>query len=101
MRKKIWCVFLLVVFLLMAFFMNSVNAAYDDYYNSYTDSYSNDDYYKNAYYSDNRENIVDYDIEIPQKKQYKENPNKLMHLLTLPLGYAIYLKWKSDKNKML
>lgn len=68
MRKKIWCVFLLVVFLLMAFFMNSVNAAYDDYYNSYTDSYSNDDYYKNAYYSDNRENIVDYDIEIHVNK---------------------------------
>ena len=68
MRKKIWCVFLLVVFLLMAFFMNSVNAAYDDYYNSYTDSYYNDDYYKNAYYSDNRENIVDYDIEIHVNK---------------------------------
>ena len=52
----------------MAFFMNSVNAAYDDYYNSYTDSYYNDDYYKNAYYSDNRENIVDYDIEIHVNK---------------------------------
>ena len=68
MRKKIWCVFLLVVFLLMAFFMNSVNAAYDDYYNSYTDSYYNDDYYKNAYYSDDRENIIDYDIEIHVNK---------------------------------
>ena len=68
MRKKIWCVFLLVMFLLMAFFMNSVNAAYDDYYNSYTDSYSNDDYYKNAYYSDDRENIIDYDIEIHVNK---------------------------------
>ena len=54
MRKKIWCVFLLVVFLLMAFFMNSVNAAYDDYYDSYPDNYSTDDYYKNAYYSDDR-----------------------------------------------
>ena len=68
MRKKIWCVFLLVVFLLMAFFMNSVNAAYDDYYDSYPDNYSTDDYYKNAYYSDNRENIVDYDIEIHVNK---------------------------------
>ena len=68
MRKKIWCVFLLVVFLLMAFFMNSVNAAYDDYYDSYPDNYSTDDYYKNAYYSDDRENIIDYDIEIHVNK---------------------------------
>ena len=68
MRKKIWCVFLLVVFLLMAFFMNSVNAAYDDYYESYPDNYSTDDYYKNAYYSDDRENIIDYDIEIHVNK---------------------------------
>lgn len=64
MRKKIWCVFLLVVFLLMASFTNSVNAAYDEDY----DSYSNDDYYKNTYYSDNRENIIDYDIEIHVNK---------------------------------
>ena len=68
MRKKIWCVFLLVMFLLMAFFMNSVNAAYDDYYDSYPDNYSTDDYYKNAYYSDDRENIIDYDIEIHVNK---------------------------------
>ena len=66
MRKKIWCVFLLVVFLLMASFTNSVNAAYDEDY----DSYSNDDYYKNTYYSDNRENIIDYDIEIHVNKDY-------------------------------
>ena len=64
MRKKIWCVFLLVVFLLMASFTNSVNAAYDEDY----DSYSNDDYYKNTYYSDNHENIIDYDIEIHVNK---------------------------------
>ena len=88
MRKKIWCVFLLVVFLLMASFTNSVNAAYDEDYDSYSndDSYSscfndkeyklisnyltnaNDDYYKNTYYSDNRENIIDYDIEIHVNK---------------------------------
>ena len=59
MRKKICCIFLLVAFLLMVC-SNGVNATtYDDY-----DSYSNDNYYRRGYYDDEREDIVDYDIEI-------------------------------------
>lgn len=42
--------------------------------------------------------VYGFFAKIPQKKQFSENPNKLMHLLTLPFGYAIYLKWKNDKN---
>ena len=102
MRKKIWCVFLLVVFLLMAFFMNSVNAAYDDYYNSYTDSYSNDDYYKNAYYSDNRENIVDYDIEIHVNKDASMDVKEkiTVNALGYEIQHGIYRDFPTQyKNK--
>lgn len=42
--------------------------------------------------------VYGFFAKIPPKKQFEDNPNKLMHILTLPLGYIIYLKWKNDKN---
>lgn len=40
--------------------------------------------------------VFGFFAKIPQKKQISDNPNKIMHFLTLPFGYIIYLIWKND-----